>query len=265
MSQHIRIGFLNLLPPTGFERSEQQWSSVIAADPTVTWIPLRLDDDPRLHPQSRYFEKIKDRTIVNDIKEQGLHGLIISGANLEIMRQNGEIAELPFSEVRYIGQLARTVNWARQHVRSTLYSCWASHFALNHFFGLERTIQPEKTLGIYAHDVVGSSRLIEGLQSTVLAPHSRWGSVAIHHAKVDVLASGRVGWLIAEATNDAGGRDVFLQGHPEYGPGQLDDEYERDRSGGQKPPDYSDAGGSAQTQQEVFRVVCRNWLNHIKN
>jgi homoserine O-succinyltransferase len=132
------------------------------------------------------------------------------------------------------------IDWAEQETRTTVYSCLASHIALNHLFGLERDIQDTKTFGVYCHDIVEQTWLTQGLSTPLRSPHSRWGGVPtklLHDAGVTVAAeSFEAGWLLGQVSS-AGHETVFLQGHPEYWRDDLLAEYRRDAASGQPIPE----------------------------
>jgi len=84
--------------------------------------------------------------------------------------------------------------------------------------------------------------MVLNMNDDIVAPHSRWGDVpteALLAANISVLASNdKIGWLLAEDKNDAGGHDYFIQGHPEYDKYDLDAEYRRDLASGHKLPEH---------------------------
>jgi homoserine O-succinyltransferase len=121
-----------------------------------------------------------------------------------------------------------------------VYSCLASHIALQRLFAVERDIRSTKTFGVYCHDVQGDSWLTEGLDSPLRSPHSRWGNVSsklLDNAGITIAAeSFEAGWLLAQTT-DGDHQTVFVQGHPEYWRDDLLMEYRRDEGAGQSVPE----------------------------
>jgi len=63
------------------------------------------------------------------IRNKKYDGMIITGAPVE---------HLPFKEVTYWRELQEIMDWARSHVFSTLYICWAAQAGLYHHFGVPK-------------------------------------------------------------------------------------------------------------------------------
>lgn len=269
-----RIGLLNLMPAAVMETTEIQWlrymsHTVLQINPLL----IKFDDDFRERDGASRSRTLNAYNAFSDVAEEGLDGLIITGDNIELA--NAESASdglLHFGDVKYTDQLGEIVDWAQRNVRSTIYSCWASHFALNHLFGLNRVQNKPKLFGVYEHavtDVV--SPFTMGMDDTITAPHSRWGNIPVeqlyHTKSVQVLAvNGVAGWLLAQADNKAGGMDLFIQGHPEYDRHNLDQEYLRDRAHGQAPPDnyYHPITGKPQlTWANDARSLHANWVGML--
>ena len=58
------------------------------------------------------------------MRDQKFDGFIVTGAPLE---------QMEFEEVSYWDELKEIFDWARTHVTSTLYICWAAQAAMYHF------------------------------------------------------------------------------------------------------------------------------------
>lgn len=224
-----RVALLNLMPSAVFSQTAEQWKSLLEVGGETEFIPVRFDDDPRLGTGCGSEYLVEACTPVSTAEESGIDALIITGANLE-RRADG--SPLPFQDIRYYEPLTELITRSRDSNRLTVYSCLASHIALKHVYGLERDIAERKHLGVYEHSTA-ANWLTEGLDS-IRAPHSRWGTIGtklLEGSDITVAAcSPEVGWLLAEADNAGGGKDVFIQGHPEYWAGDLDKEYKRDSS-----------------------------------
>lgn len=239
-----RIGLLNLMPAPALPKTEHQWRDGFMGMAEI--VPVRFDDDPRV-TGCRTARFIGDYVAISDVQDT-LDGLIVTGANLEV-KPDG--APFPFGDIEYIAQLREVIDWAETSTSLNVYSCLASHIALNHLFGLQRDISDDKTFGVFCHDVRGDSVLTEGLAGPVRSPHSRWGSVPtklLEDVGVDVLLEGfEPGWLLAEYQRSAGAT-VFLQGHPEYERDDLAAEYHRDAVSGQPiPQNYFPANNPSAT------------------
>lgn len=225
-----RLGLLNLMSTPVFAKTERQWRDGFAGLADV--VPVRFDDDPRRLNSATQF--LDDCLPLGDVVDE-LDGLIVTGANLE---RQADGSPLSFTDIRYIGQLRETIDRAEGTMRLTVYSCLASHIALDHLFDIKRDILPQKVFGVFCHDAIDAP-LTEGLDRPLRSPHSRWGNVPaklLHDAGIEVLAEGfEPGWLLAQQQRPAG-TTVFLQGHPEYERDDLAAEYRRDRMHGQDIP-----------------------------
>lgn len=56
-------------------------------------------------------------------------GMIITGAPVE---------QMEFEEVNYWDEITDIFNWARTHVTSTLYICWAAQAGLYYHYGIPK-------------------------------------------------------------------------------------------------------------------------------
>jgi homoserine O-succinyltransferase/O-acetyltransferase len=134
----------------------------------------------------------------------------------------------------YWPYMARVLEWAADHVRTTLLSCLASHASVLLFDGIERVPRPVKCSGVFYGNVDDPfDPLASGLPEAVPVPHSRLNDVP-KAALIDagyriVVGTGfdGAGWSVA--TREHGyGLFVLCQGHPEYGTLSLLREYRRD-------------------------------------
>jgi len=130
--------------------------------------------------------------------------------------------------------LARLLEWAADHVPTTLLSCLASHASLLLFDHIERTPRPMKCSGVFGGVVEDPlDPLATGLPDVVRIPHSRVNDVpeaalldAGYRVVVGTGCSG-AGWSVA-AREQGDSLFVLCQGHPEYGTLSLFREYRRD-------------------------------------
>jgi homoserine O-succinyltransferase/O-acetyltransferase len=130
--------------------------------------------------------------------------------------------------------LARLLEWAADHVPTTLLSCLASHASILLFDGIERVPRRVKCSGVFEGTVDDTFHpLAIGLPDVVPIPHSRLNEVpeaalldAGYHIVIGTGSSG-AGWSVA-AREQGDGFFVLCQGHPEYGTLSLLREYRRD-------------------------------------
>ncbi len=155
--------------------------------------------------------------------KQKFDGMIVTGAPLE---------SYPFEEVNFWSELQGIFDWARTHVTSTLYICWAAQAGLYHFYGVPKYPLPKKMFGIFEQRPLEPQLpIFRGFDDVFRMPQSRHTEVRREDIeKVPGLQ------IIAESEDSGvgivmgrGGREFFITGHLEYAPNTLDNEYRRDR------------------------------------
>ena len=150
-------------------------------------------------------------------------GMIITGAPVETM---------DFEKVTYWDEITEIFDWARSHVTSTLYICWAAQAGLYYHYGIPKYPLDKKMFGIFPQYHVGTTLpIFRGFDDVFMMPHSR--HTEIH--REDIIANPEL-TLIAESPECGvsmvmarGGREFYITGHLEYAPNTLDNEYKRDR------------------------------------
>ncbi len=273
--REIRIAFLNLMPSTTFEDTEVDWLHFMSRSSGIQVEPILFgfDDDPRRQTGASRADMLQHYATFSEVANGTVDGLIITGGNLELRcdAKDGPPEPLPFDEVRFSKQLGEVIDWAQANVYSTLYSCFAGHFALHHLFEVEREVGDAKLFGVFEHDVDHNipSALTAGMDDVFRAPHARWGNVpesSLVDVPVEVLATNKTaGWLLAQFANDAEGMSFALQGHPEYRRNAL--MYEHQRDGGFEVHDlpgyYSADRQPKLTWANDAQVLFGNWLRYI--
>jgi len=280
-----RIGLMNLMPREAMEATEVQWLRWIGRQSVLQVVPvlIKFDDDKREAQGASREDILKRYMPLSRVRDEGLDGLIVTGDNLEIRKHaygpsSNPHEMLPDQDVTYHSQLTELFDWADQNVHSTIYSCLAAYFVLRHRFGLVRDVRTQeegKIFGVYDHDIVAlSSELVQGMNDVIRAPHSRWSNLPVEKILGEgalnlVASSEEAGWLFVEASNAAGGKDVFVQAHPEYDRLDLHREYERDRAEGLAiPANYYD-GDDPVEENVVYlctadgRVFHENWIGNM--
>lgn len=198
-----------------------------------------------------------------DICGRKFDGLIITGAPVE---------QMEYEEVTYWEELTKIMDWADSHVTSTLHICWGAQAGLYHYYGIHKELLPKKAFGIYEHRVLDRKvPLVRGFDDIFLAPHSRHTTVS----KADILANPRLK-ILAESQEagvfivmEAGGRRIFVMGHPEYDRVTLDNEYKRDLGKGlaiEMPYNYYPGGDADARPLLTWRAhannLYTNWINY---
>ena len=230
--------------------------------------PLQLDiqfmkvkahtskNTPVEHMQAFYrdFEKMAD---------EKFDGMIITGAPVE---------HLEYEQVNYWEEVSGIFDWARTHVTSTLYICWAAQAGLYHHYGVPKYALPEKMFGIFPQTpLCPSLPIFRGFDDVFYMPHSRHTELR----REDILAVPELS-LIAESPQSGvgmvmarGGREIFITGHSEYSPYTLDTEYKRDLGKGlpiKMPLNYYRNDDPSQPPLVTWRahgnLLFQNWLNY---
>ena len=99
------------------------------------------------------------------LRNENYDGMIITGAPVE---------QMPFEEVDYWKEVSEIFDWARTHVTSTLYICWAAQAGLYHFYGVPKYPLPQKMFGIFKHKVYDHQNpIFRGFDDEFYVPHSR--------------------------------------------------------------------------------------------
>lgn len=190
-------------------------------------------------------------------------GMIITGAPVE---------HLDYEQVNYWDEVSGIFDWARTHVTSTLYICWAAQAGLYHHYGVPKYPLPEKMFGIFPQTPLEPTLpIFRGFDDVFYMPHSR--HTELH--REDILAVPGLS-LIAESPQSGvgmvmarGGREIFITGHSEYSPLTLDTEYKRDLAKGlpiKMPVNYYRNNDPSQPPLVTWRahgnLLFQNWLNY---
>ena len=226
MHQHIRelhIGLLNMMPDKALEATERQFFRLVGeSNPIAQFFvhPFSLPELERSAKGQKHVDKYYES--FEQIQEKGLDALIITGAT----PMDPELSNEPFWD-----PLIKVIDWAAEHVTSTLCSCLTTHAVMQFRYGLHRVRQPDKIWGVFPHQVVDASHpLVGDVNSRFHVPHSRWNAVTREQfdaAGLRVLVESQdIG--VHLATSPDGLRFVFFQGHPEYDTVSLLKEYKRE-------------------------------------
>ena len=158
-----------------------------------------------------------------EMRQEKFDGMIITGAPVE---------QLECEDVSYWDEITDIFAWARTHVTSTLYICWAAQAGLYYHYGIPKYPLPMKMFGIFSQKPLDPQLpIFRGFDDEFMMPHSRHTEIR----REDILANPNLN-LIAES-DECGvsvvmareGREFFITGHLEYAPNTLDNEYKRDK------------------------------------
>ena len=197
------------------------------------------------------------------MRNERFDGMIITGAPVE---------QLNFEEVKYWEEVSEVMLWARTHVFSTLYICWAAQAGLYLHYGVPKYPLEKKMFGIFPqHTLVPRLPIFRGFDDVFMMPHSRHTEVRRddieRHKELTILAeSPDSGVSIVMARE---GREFFITGHMEYAPLTLDQEYRRDRnvrSDVDLPQNYylndDPQQGPTVTWRAHANLFFNNWVNY---
>ena len=164
-SQDIRplhIAILNLMPTK--QATETQLLRLLGNTPLQVEVTLlRARSHESKNTEQTYLDAFY-RTF-DEVRDEPFDGLIITGAPVE---------QFAFEDVDYWDELTEMMDWADEHVFSTLYICWAAQAALYHFYGIEKHKLNKKLFGIFEHAVLNREhKLVRGFDDVFYAPHSR--------------------------------------------------------------------------------------------
>lgn len=199
-----------------------------------------------------------------DIKGENYDGLIITGAPVE---------RVDFEAVDYWPQLQEIFDWAKKHVTSTLYICWAALAGLYHHHGIPKYVLDKKISGVFKHTVADPMNpIFRGFDDIFYVPHSRFSEVRrediLKNPDLKIISeSEESGVYMVMARN---GREVFITGHSEYSPMTLDFEYRRDLEKGANPEipanyylDNNPDNAPIVRWRAHANLLFSNWLNYF--
>ena len=263
MRQDIRpleILILNLMPLK--EETETQLLRALSNTPLqVDCTFLMLSTHVSKNTSASHLNKFY--VSFESIRRNRFDGMIITGAPVE---------NLAFEEVNYWPELAAIMEWSKTHVTSTLHICWGAQAGLYYHYGIPKYRRENKLSGIYNHRVLDRKvPLVRSLNDFFLAPHSRYTEVRrediLKHPELIILAESDEAGVFLVMSRD--GRQIFVQGHPEYDRMTLDAEYKRDMGRGLNPqipenyyPDDDPENKPVLTWRAHANSLYTNWLNY---
>ncbi len=256
----LKILLLNLMPVKS--TTETQILRLLSNTPlqvTITLIYTKMHlskNTPKEHLDSFY-------QTFDDISTHKYDGLIITGAPIE---------HLEFEDVDYWEEMVRIMDWADNHVTSTMFICWASQAGLYHHYNVPKYTVNEKIFGVFNHKVYNKTNLLlRGFDDEFLAPHSRYTEVRkadIDKVKdLDILADSDEAGIYLVASKNL--KRIFITGHSEYDPLTLKSEYDRDIDKGldiKIPKNYYVNNDPKELPMVRWRghahLLFSNWLNY---
>ncbi|MBO5863998.1 MAG: homoserine O-succinyltransferase [Paludibacteraceae bacterium] len=202
----------------------------------------------------------------DSLRDKKYDGMIITGAPVE---------NLEFEEVNYWPEICEIFDWARTHVTSTFFICWAAQAGLYHYYGVPKYKLDKKMFGIFEHTVskeASRNPIFRGFDDVFCVPHSRNSEVRREDIQKNqelsiISESEEAGVYMVMAR---GGREFFVTGHSEYAANTLDTEYRRDQDKGlpiDMPKNYYKEDNPDNAPLVRWRghanLLFSNWLNYF--
>jgi len=231
----LRLGVLNLMPV--MDETEKDIlrcisHSILQIEPV--WITIATREKTGKHTPLEHIHQFY-LTMEEATQEGNLDGLIVTGAPIET---------IPFQEVTYWDELCQIMEYAREHIYSTLFLCWSAMAAVYYFYGIEKNSYTTKLCGIFPlHNVQGDSNTFSrGMDDVVDICQSRYTGIDLvtFQQQVDAgtlvplftseerpesLRGSEIGVTVcAESDKSA----LYNLGHFEYHEGTINQEVQRD-------------------------------------
>ena len=158
----IEIGILNLMPlkeDTELQLLRSLSNTPLQVDVTFLTVASHESKNTSKSHLNKFYQHF------DEIKDQYLDGLIITGAPVELYE---------YEEVDYWEELCGIMEWTKTHVTSTLHLCWGAQAGLYYHYGIPKHVLEKKKFGVYEHHVQNRKvPLVRGFDDYFMAPHSR--------------------------------------------------------------------------------------------
>lgn len=215
----LRIVILNLMPLK--ITTETDLIRLLSNTPLqldITFMKLK-SHTPKNTPIEHMMMFYKDFQV---LRSQKFDGMIITGAPVE---------NYAFEDVTYWPEMKEIFTWAKNHVQSTLYICWAAQAGLYFNYGIPKYPLDKKMFGIFQQQpLLPTLPIFRGFDEFFYMPHSRHSEIRssdiLTNSNLTLIAEGEecgVSMVVARE-----GREFYVTGHMEYAPNTLDKEYRRD-------------------------------------
>ena len=256
----LRIVILNLMPLK--ITTETDLIRLLSNTPLqmyVTFMKLK-SHTPKNTPIEHMMMFYKD---FDELSARKFDGMIITGAPVE---------HLPYEEVGYWDEVTRIFEWAKTHVTSTLYICWAAQAGLYYHYGIPKYPLERKMFGIFRQHVTQPLLpIFRGFDDFFYMPQSRHTEIR----RADIAADDRLTLAVESPESGVGmvmargGREFFITGHLEYSADTLDKEYRRDlgkRDDVDMPVNYYEGDDPSRRPVVTWRahanLLFNNWINY---
>lgn len=199
----------------------------------------------------------------DQLKSTNYDGMIFTGAPVEM---------LPFEDVTYWNELTEIFDWAKKHVTSSLFICWAAQAGLYHYYGVPKYLLDKKMFGVFKHRNLNDMiPIVRGFDDEYFVPHSRHTEVLEEDirkvSELNIVSKSDESGVNIVMSQD--GRQFFITGHSEYSRYTLDVEYKRDLKKKlpiELPKNYYPNDDSGKEPVMRWRghanLLIYNWLNY---
>lgn len=257
----LKIAILNLMPlKITTETDLLRLLSNTPLQMDITFMKLK-SHTPKNTPIEHMIMFYKD---FDELKEQRFDGMIVTGAPVE---------QMEFEEVTYWDEVSSIFEWAKTHVTSTMYICWAAQAGLYHHYGVPKHDLPKKMFGIFKQhcSIEAHLPIFRGFDDVFCMPQSRHTEVRSEDidkcSELTIIAESDESGVGIVMARD--GREFFITGHMEYNPDTLDKEYRRDmgkRDDVDMPQNYylndnMDDGPFVRWRAHA-NLLFQNWVNY---
>ena len=225
----------------------------------ITFMKLK-SHTPKNTPVEHMMMFYKDFEI---LKKRKFDGMIITGAPVETYE---------YEDVTYWDEMKEIFTWAKTHVQSTLFICWAAQAGLYFHYGIPKYPLKKKMFGIFEQrPLVPQMPIFRGFDDVFNMPHSRHTEIRKEDIEQNPYLS-----IIAEGEESGvsivvarGGREFYVTGHLEYSFDTLDNEYRRDigkRDDVEMPKNYYRDDNPDKEPMVKWRAHANlfysNWINY---
>ena len=117
--RELHIGLLNMMPDAALQATERQFFRLVGESNQIAQFhihPFTIVELARSPEARKYIDR--HYSSFSDVQQAGLDALIVTGAN---------VTQPDLSAEPFWTPLVDTINWAFEHVTSTLCSCLATH------------------------------------------------------------------------------------------------------------------------------------------
>ncbi|MCD8296755.1 MAG: homoserine O-succinyltransferase [Prevotella sp.] len=256
----LRIVILNLMPLK--ITTETDLIRLLSNTPLqleITFMKLK-SHTPKNTPIEHMMMFYKDFEL---LEKEKFDGMIITGAPVETYE---------YEAVTYWEELTGIFTWARSHVTSTLYICWAAQAGLYYHYGIPKYPLSMKMFGIFRQKALSPILpIFRGFDDYFYMPHSRHTEVR----REDILRNKELTLIVESEESGVGmvmarnGREFFITGHLEYSPDTLDKEYKRDKGKRDDvgvPVNYYKDDNPSEPPVVLWRshanLLFSNWINY---